>query len=335
MSFYCPNIDKVPAILKRIRDRWERDKSVMLPAGDAFSEISAYLDILYYLYAEQENILNACELSGEPEPFLGVVAELDAVAAVHPQSKTPEGGMRYSNPSQEEIDKFIESGPGELMLLDFQTGKHAPVNPRCAFSVQKWLDKSILFLESPKADVWAHSAVESASEKLAEAFAKTIEKPIAEAVVKEIMQESPEKIAVSGTSTPDVGQMIGAQHWGDLRVVVRENGLTFHCGEKHKALTWKEAGFERGEKPQEFLKQLALHGTYDWTKVFEERQNSRRGERRFLEEKAAWKKQAGKVRKLIFCTNKRLKSVFPRLEGNPLSNNDRVTCHHFQEMKLQ
>ncbi|MFP4501190.1 MAG: hypothetical protein ACLFTT_09345 [Candidatus Hydrogenedentota bacterium] len=124
----------------------------------------------------------------------------------------------------------------------------------------------------------------------------------------------------------DPAKELCASSWGDVRLVVRDNGLTFHCGGKHKSVDW--AALEIPEYLQTLLKQIALHGgTLDATALHGEA-----GGNHF--ERTAARESANSTRRdYVRRLNVRLRAQFPSLRDNPLYNEEGVIKTRFKDIE--
>lgn len=166
---HCPDLKQPLDILKEMHETWSQEKAIIKSGGRTFSEFNAYEAILSILLKTQKNMEESCEQLKKPLLYRNSWQEYSAAIDFnekHRKPFTPEecaamarkDGLHSKNTtyspmfvSSEVFCEFIDSGPGLLELLNVEAGEYEKVQRRCAKTVQDWLDKSIWFLESPKA----------------------------------------------------------------------------------------------------------------------------------------------------------------------------------------
>jgi len=133
----------------------------------------------------------------------------------------------------------------------------------------------------------------------------------------------------------NIADTIGAAAWGEIRLVIRPGdgdkdagGITFHCGRKYKAFSWKDIGLHSAETLRGVLMLLARQGVIDRGKYINT-------SRRDFEAKRAREKAAGKMRGQVNKLNAKFLKHFPAAWGNPFFNDDGITKHHFQKIEMQ
>jgi hypothetical protein len=132
----------------------------------------------------------------------------------------------------------------------------------------------------------------------------------------------------------NIADTIGATAWGEIRLVIRPGdgdkdagGITFHCGKKCKAYSWKDMGLHSAEALRGALMLLARQGVIDRGKYLNTR-------RRDFEAKRAREKAAGAQRGQVKKLNTKFLQHFPAAWGNPFFNDDGVTKHYFQKIEI-
>lgn len=158
----------------------------------------------------------------------------------------------------------------------------------------------------------------------------------------------------------DIAREIGASSWGEIRLVIRPGtddtgGLTFHCGNRYKALSWKQFGIHKAGSLRGILAELAVYGSIDWkTKLDskygksvsdngydefipddeEEEEDNNVNSKTHLEWKRKKEQVQGNARKKVTDLNKKFLKHFSGWE-NPFLNDDMVTSHQFKKIELK
>ena len=140
-----------------------------------------------------------------------------------------------------------------------------------------------------------------------------------ELLAREYAEEAkpqPEPESAKKGNHRDVGAEIGAERWEDIRLVVRDNGVTFHFGGEYRVLSWEKMKMDKAKELQGLLTWLAKNGgAIHWCTM--------------------GRRKPKNHRELVRKINNKFNPLFPTFKGRPFGNEDTVTRCRFNCIELQ